>query len=86
MLHPSPAVWALLELLNVTAKDDHILVQRGMNKAEHPSFCACIGGTTKLQLLQPHLPIRGCGRQRGTRVHCGAAAAQRRTGSWERQD
>lgn len=38
-----------------------------MNKAEHPSFCACIEGTTKLQHLQVHLPLRGCGRKREDR-------------------
>lgn len=47
----------------MAAKNDHILLQRDVNKAEHPSFCPCVEGTTKLWLLQPHLPIRGCGRQ-----------------------
>uniref|UniRef100_A0A8D2NJM5 Vesicle-fusing ATPase n=1 Tax=Zonotrichia albicollis TaxID=44394 RepID=A0A8D2NJM5_ZONAL len=32
--------------------NDHILFWRDVNKAEHPSFCPCAEGTTKLQHLQ----------------------------------
>lgn len=73
----------------MAAKNDHILLQRDVNKAEHPSFCPCVEGTTKLAPAAPFAHQRlweAGGRQRGTGAQCGAAAAQGKTGSWERQD